>query len=79
MESLYDRNVLEASLSQMESQALNFAQRFINDSQVRMSYIKQTKKLSEEYRLKFNLVHLLLVKLLNRYKKCVITFLKRNA
>ncbi len=52
MESLYDRNLLEASLSQMESQALNFAQRFINDSQVRMSYIKQTKKLSEEYRLK---------------------------
>jgi hypothetical protein len=52
VESLYDRNLLEASLSQMESQALNFAQRFINDSQVRMSYIKQTKKLSEEYRLK---------------------------
>lgn len=48
----YDRSLLEGSLSQMESASLNFAQRFINDGKVRMSYINQTRKLAQEYRAK---------------------------
>ncbi|TYK66128.1 hypothetical protein CWS31_007635 [Colwellia echini] len=46
----YDRSMLEGSLSQMESAAMNFAHRFINDGKVRMSYINQTKKVASEYR-----------------------------
>lgn len=52
MSQVYDRSLLEGSLSQMESAALNFAYRFINDSKVRMSYINQTRKLAQEYRIK---------------------------
>lgn len=52
MDQAYDRSLLEGSLSQMESAALNFAHRFINDGKVRMSYISQTKKLAQEYRAK---------------------------
>ncbi|GAA0371032.1 hypothetical protein GCM10009092_39200 [Bowmanella denitrificans] len=52
MNQVYDRSLLEGSLSQMESAALNFAQRFINDGKVRMSYISQTRELSREYRAK---------------------------
>jgi len=54
MNQVYDRSLLEGSLSQMESAALNFAHRFINDGKVRMSYISQTRKLAEEYRTKVN-------------------------
>jgi hypothetical protein len=54
MNQVYDRSLLEGSLSQMESAALNFAHRFINDGKVRMSYINQTKKLAEEYRANVN-------------------------
>jgi hypothetical protein len=50
MNQIYDRNVLEGALSQMESAAMNFAHRFINDGKVRISYIKQTRKLAQEYR-----------------------------
>ena len=46
----YDRSMLEGSLSQMESAAMNFAHRFINDGKVRMSYVNQTKKVATEYR-----------------------------
>lgn len=52
MAQVYDRSLLEGSLSQMESAALNFAHRFINDGKVRMSYINQTRKLAQEYRSK---------------------------
>lgn len=52
MDQLYDKGILEASLSQMEAAALNFAQRNINDGMVRLSYINQTRKLSQEYRAK---------------------------
>lgn len=52
MDHVYDRSVLEGSLSQMESAALNFAHRFINDGNVRVSYISQTRKLAQEYRAK---------------------------
>lgn len=52
MNQVYDRSLLEGSLSQMESAALNFAQRFINDGKVRMSYINQARKLAQEYRAK---------------------------
>lgn len=52
MNQTYDRSLLEASLSQMESAALNFAHRFINDGKVRTSYINQTRKLAQEYRAK---------------------------
>lgn len=52
MNQVYDRSIFEASLSQMESTALNFAYRFINDGKVRMSYINQSRKLSSEYRAK---------------------------
>lgn len=48
-EQIYDRSVLEASLSQFESAVFNFAQRSINDSQVRRSYIAQTGELSRQY------------------------------
>jgi hypothetical protein len=50
----YDRSLLEGLLSQMESAALNFAQRYINDGKVRMNYISQTRKLSQEYRVQVN-------------------------
>lgn len=50
MSLAYDRSKLEGTLSQMESAAMNFAHRFINDGKVRMSYITQTRKLAEEYR-----------------------------
>ncbi|SIO96224.1 hypothetical protein [Vibrio spartinae] len=43
---------LETALSQLESATFNFAYRYINDGNVRQSYINQTKKLSQEYRLK---------------------------
>lgn len=46
----YDRSTLEGSLSQMESAAMNFAHRFINDGKVRMNYINQTTKVAAEYR-----------------------------
>ena len=52
MSQLYDRSLLEGSLSQMESAAINFALRYINDGKVRMSYINQTRKLAQEYRAK---------------------------
>lgn len=52
MDQPYDRTVLEGALSQMESVALNFAQRFINDGNVRSSYIAQTRRLAQEYRAK---------------------------
>lgn len=52
MSQVYDRSLLEGSLSQMESVAMNFAHRFINDGKVRMSYINQTRKLAQEYRAK---------------------------
>lgn len=54
MTQVYDRSVLEGTLSQMESAALNFAHRFINDSKVRSSYIYQTRKLAQEYRTRVN-------------------------
>lgn len=47
---MYDRSVVEAALSQLESTAMNFAHRFINDGKVRMSYMRKTKKLAQEYR-----------------------------
>ncbi len=50
----HDKARLETALHQMEVTALNFAQRFINDGPVRMEYIRQTKKLSKEYRAKVN-------------------------
>ncbi len=50
MNQVYDRDLLEGALSQMESDALNFAHRFIKDGMVRMRYINQTKKLAQEYR-----------------------------
>lgn len=43
MNQVYDRDLLEGALSQMESDALNFAHRFIKDGMVRMRYINQTK------------------------------------
>lgn len=46
----YDRSALEASLSQLESTAIIFAQRSISDGKVREVYIRQTKILSQEYR-----------------------------
>ena len=52
MNQVYDRSLLEGSLSQMESTATNFAHRFINDGKVRISYINQTRKLAHEYRAK---------------------------
>jgi hypothetical protein len=45
----YDRSALEASLSQLESTAIIFAQRSISDGKVREVYLRQTKKLSQEY------------------------------
>lgn len=50
MNQIYDRSYLEGALSQMESAATNFAYRFINDGNVRMNYINQTRKLAQEYR-----------------------------
>ena len=50
MNQVYDRSTFEGALSQMESAAMNFAHRFINDGKVRMSYINQTRKLAKEYR-----------------------------
>lgn len=50
MNQNYDRDMLEVSLSQTESTAFNFAQRYTNDGKVRQSYISQTRKLSQEYR-----------------------------
>lgn len=50
MSSLYDRSELETALSQLESAAINFSHRFINDGKVRASYIRQTKELAGEYR-----------------------------
>jgi hypothetical protein len=50
MNQVYDRSVLEGSLSQMESAAVNFAHRFIKDGKARASYISQTKKLAQEFR-----------------------------
>ena len=50
MEQIYDRTLLEGSLSQMEAAGLNFAHRFINDGNIRASYITQTRKLTREYR-----------------------------
>ncbi len=41
---------LEKSLSMLESDALNFAVRFINDSKVRKQYMSNIKNLSAEYR-----------------------------
>ena len=38
----------------MESVALNFAHRFINDGKARISYINQTRKLAQEYRAKIS-------------------------
>lgn len=52
MSEVYDRSLLEGSLSQMESVALNFAHKFINDGKVRASYINQTRRLAQEYRAK---------------------------
>lgn len=52
MSNADDRNELEVSLTVMESEALNFAYRFINDGNVRISYINQTKMLAQEYRKK---------------------------
>jgi len=45
---------LEKALALMESSAFNFAYRFIQDSKVRDSYIKQTQNLTKEYRLRVN-------------------------
>lgn len=50
MNQVYDRSALEAALSQMESTAMNFAYRFINDGKVRMRYINQTRELADEFR-----------------------------
>ena len=50
MNQVAECNVLESALSQLESTAVNFAYRFINDGKVRLSYIEQTQKLSLEYR-----------------------------
>lgn len=52
MSNIDDRNELEVALTVMESEALNFAYRFINDGNVRISYINQTKMLAQEYRKK---------------------------
>jgi hypothetical protein len=52
MNEVQDRSQLDTALTQLESVALYFAQRFINDGEVRRSYIEQTKKLSDEYRAK---------------------------
>lgn len=52
MNQVYDKDILEASLSQMEAAAYNFAHRHIKDGRVRHSYINQTRKLSQEYRAK---------------------------
>lgn len=40
----------ETELSLLESEALNFATRFIKDAKVRASYIQQTQRLTREYR-----------------------------
>lgn len=48
----HENQVLETALTQMESAALNFSYRFINDGRVRQSYIDQTRYLSQEYRMK---------------------------
>ena len=50
MNQIYDRSTLEGALSQMESAAINFANRFINDGKVRSRYIDQTRKLSIEFK-----------------------------
>lgn len=52
MGNLYDRSELEAALSQLESAAVNFSQRFISDGRIRTSYIRQTKELTHAYRSK---------------------------
>lgn len=52
MSNADDRNELEVSLTVMESEALNFAYRFINDGSVRIGYINQAKMLAQEYRKK---------------------------
>lgn len=52
MSNIDDRNELEVALTVMESEALNFAYRFIKDGNVRISYINQTKMLAQEYRKK---------------------------
>lgn len=41
---------LDAELSLLESETLNFATRFIKDAKVRANYIQQTQRLSREYR-----------------------------
>lgn len=49
-----DQYELERALTLMESSAFNFAYRFIQDSKVRESYIKQTQNLTKEYRHRVN-------------------------
>jgi hypothetical protein len=44
-----DENTFKDALSQMESAAMNFAVRFINDNKVRLSYIHQTRELARNY------------------------------
>ncbi|MDY0273210.1 MAG: hypothetical protein RBR37_11990 [Advenella sp.] len=52
MSKVYDRSLLEGALSEMESAAMNFAYRFINDGKIRLNYIHQTRMLAQEYRTK---------------------------
>jgi len=47
-----DNQVLEEALKAFETQAMNFAIRFIKDSKVRFQYMDKTKALSNEYLLK---------------------------
>jgi len=52
MNTVHNKDRLEISLSQMESAAINYALRNINDNKVRKGYLTQTHKLILEYRAK---------------------------
>lgn len=48
MEPIKNEQEVNRSLKVMESAAVNFAYRFINDSRVRQAYIANTKSMSDE-------------------------------
>jgi hypothetical protein len=50
MDPLHADDPLQLALDQLQVASTNFAYRFINDGQVRQSYILQTRRLSEETR-----------------------------
>jgi len=50
MSRYYEMDRLETSLSQLELAAVNFAQRSLKDSEARLGYLNQTRKMSQDYR-----------------------------